>query len=62
MIQGQENIPEPAVKYKFSSKLNTWVRTWFTIEEEKNKSPYFKQHNAFSKNRNTDWEKWQTKP
>lgn len=61
MIRGQENIPEPAVKYKFSKKLNCWVRTWFTIETE-NKQMFFKQHNAFSLDRNKEWDKWNTKP
>lgn len=62
-ILGRENVCEPAVKYKFSKKLNCWVRTWFTIEEkEDTKVMYFKQRNAFAKDRNTDWTKWSSRP
>lgn len=56
--KGHENVCNPAVKYKFSNKLNCWVRTWFTIETDENKVQYFKQNNAYSDNRNTDWNKW----
>lgn len=58
--QGSENVCEPAVKYKFSKKFGCWVRTWFTVETDKGN--YFKQHIAFSKNRDTPWERWNTKP
>ena len=61
MIRGTENVCEPAVKYKFSKKLGCWVRTWFTIETE-NKEMFFKQRNAFSKSKDTAWDKWQSKP
>lgn len=61
MIKGQENVPEPAIKYKLSKKLGCWVRTWFTIEVE-NKQTFFKQHNAFSTDRNKEWDKWSTRP
>jgi hypothetical protein len=62
-ILGRENVCKPAVKYKFSKKLNCWVRTWFDIEYKKvSKQPYFKQNNAFSKDRSTDWSKWSGKP
>lgn len=62
-IRGTENICNPAVKYKFSKKLNCWVRTWFTIVTEKDtKVQYFQQHNAYSNDRNADWSKWSTVP
>lgn len=60
---GWENVCEPAIKYKFSKKLNCWVRTWFTIEsKEEGKIMYFQQHNAFSKDKNIDWNKWSSSP
>ena len=63
IVRGGENVCNPAVKYRFSKKLGCWVRTWFTIEENKDdKSQYFQQHNAFSKDRNTDWAKWLNRP
>lgn len=62
MTLGYENVCEPAVKYKFSKRLKCWVRTWFTIVEEKNQPSYFKQNNAFAKDRNIDWNKWSSRP
>ena len=63
IIRGAENICEPAVRYRLSKKLGCWVRTWFTIEtEDDTKSQYFKQHVAFSKDRNADWNKWNNRP
>lgn len=59
---GYENVPKTAVRYRFSKKLNCWVRTWFTVEQEKNEPMFFKQHNAFSSDKNKDWDKWATKP
>lgn len=61
-IRGHENIPREAVKYKFSKHHNCWVRTWFTIEKDDDGVSYFRQRNAFSKDRNTPWDKWQSKP
>lgn len=62
MIIGQDKIPKEAVKYRFSKHWNMFVRTWYTLEQEKNLPSFFRQHIAYSKNRNTDWDKWQTKP
>jgi hypothetical protein len=60
--RGQSNVCSPeAVKYRFSKKWNCWVRTWFTVEAEKNEN-FFKQRISFSKDRNRDWDKWATSP
>ena len=60
--RNHENIPKEGTKYKFSKHHNCWVRTRFSIEKDDNGVNYFKQRVAFSKDRNTDWSKWQSKP
>lgn len=61
MIKNQELVCNPAIKYKLT-KLGVWCRTWFTIEKEEDGKLYFKQNNAFHRNRNADWKEWTSKP
>lgn len=61
-LRNQENIPREGVKYNFSKHHKCWVRTWFAIEKDDTGTNYFKQRNAFSLDRNTAWDKWQSKP
>lgn len=61
-LKNRENVCNPAIKYKFNHKLGLWVRTWFTIERDPNTlEMYFKQHNAFHKDRKADWKDWTPK-
>lgn len=55
------NIPKEAVKYRLSKKLGVWVRTWFSYDIVDDKTKLV-QHNAFSKDRNLAWDKWNKKP
>ena len=56
-VKNRSNVCEPAVKYKLT-KLGLWCRTHFTIEKDENGQLYFKQNNAFHRNRNADWKEW----
>lgn len=56
MIKNSNNVCTPAIKYK-KLKNGLWCRTWFTVEKDDN-GLYFKQHQAFSRDRNADWKDW----
>lgn len=60
--RGKENVCNPAIRIKFSKKLGMYVRTWFTIERGDDLRLYFKQNNAFHKDRNAEFRFWTPKP
>jgi len=60
--KGAKNVCNPAIKIKFSKKLNMFVRTSFTIERDKGGNLFFKQQNAFHKDRKADPKFWTPKP
>lgn len=62
VARGSKNVCNPAIKFKYIKKLGMWCRTSFSIERDKGGNLFFKQNNAFHKDRKAEARFWTPKP